>query len=65
MTLYHYIGANYPLSMGSYGEKYTLKKLSDIPKPDDPSDLRNIMDLSEFEDEWVKVYETELDFAYV
>lgn len=65
MTMFYYIGANYPLPMGSYGEVYTLKKLKDIPKPSDPNDLRNIMDLSHLENEWTKVYETELDFAYV
>lgn len=65
MTMFYYIGANYPLPMGSYGENYTLKKLKDIPKPSDPNDLRNIMDLSHLENEWTKVYETELDFTYV
>lgn len=65
MTLYHYIGADYPLPMGNYGEKFTLKRLSDIPKPKDPSDLRNLLYLSHLENEWAKVYETELDFAYV
>jgi hypothetical protein len=65
MTMFYYIGANYPLPTGNYGEKYTLKKLKDIPKPSDPNDLRNIMDLSHLENEWTKVYETELDFAFV
>ncbi|QDP39285.1 hypothetical protein [Radiobacillus deserti] len=65
MTFYYYIAANYPLTEGTFGEKFTWKKLSDVPKPDDPADLRNCMDLSDLEDEWVKVYETELDFSFV
>ncbi|WP_102346292.1 hypothetical protein [Bacillus sp. Marseille-P3661] len=65
MTLYHYIGADYPLTMGTFGESYALKKLSEVSKPDNPSDLRNILDLSHLDNEGVKVFETELDFAHV
>ncbi len=65
MTLYHYVGADKPLPLGNYGETYTLKKMRDIPKPKNKNDLRNILDLSDLEDEWVKVYETEVDFAFV
>lgn len=62
MTQYHYISAPRKLPCGSYGEVYTLRKLSDIPKPDNEFDLRNLFDLSDLEDQYTKVYETELDF---
>ncbi|MEK4149437.1 hypothetical protein NST02_20550 [Robertmurraya sp. FSL W8-0741] len=65
MTLYHYLGADKPLLLGSFGENYTLKKMRDIPKPKNKHDLRNVLDLSDLENEWVKVYETEIDFAFI
>lgn len=54
MTMFYYIGANHSLPMGSYGEKYTLKKLKDIPKLSDPNDLCNLLDLSHLENEWTE-----------
>lgn len=65
MTLFHYLGADRELPEGDYGEIYTLQKLPGVPKPDDPTDLRNILDLSYLDDTWVKVYESELDATYV
>lgn len=39
--------------------------MRDIPKPKNKHDLRNAFDLSDLENEWVKVYETEIDFAFI
>ena len=63
MTLYHYIAADRPLPTGEYGRKFTLKKFSELPEPTDEDDIRHFIDESEFCDQYVQVFETELDFA--
>ncbi|SIT87469.1 hypothetical protein [Edaphobacillus lindanitolerans] len=68
MTYYHYLAADRKLPETVLGEKVRYMKFSELPLPDDPGDIRNLLDPKDLEamaEEMVPVYDTELDAVFV